>query len=287
MNEPKHHHYVPRFYLSRFTDITGKLCVLDKETGNAFQSVPDKIGGQNQFYRLDDLENDGLDPLEMEKQFADLEYQASNIMNNWFLQFSHTDELVIPEVNRDLISLFIVTQLLRTVETRETLVQFAGAVQKDYDPIYDAKYLHAFLLWNDELVNDMKKRVSECIWIFGKNDSSTPFYTSDHPVLVKSFDNKEWLLGPRIFDKGMYIVYPLSPTLIMYCKDPEYWGKAKLFTNSISPVEFSDDMVKHENSGQIGMSYRFIYSKDNNFNFAYEFLSANEEFKKSQRKRFE
>lgn len=286
MNDPKHHHYVPRFYLSRFTNTTGRICVFDKQTGKIFHSTPENIGRQNQFYRLDELAEDGIDPLEMEKQFADLEYQTSNITNNWFLQFSHTDKLIIPEINRDLISLFIVTQLLRTIEAREILVQFTSAVQKNYDSLSDAKNLHASLLWNDDLINKMKKRISDCIWIFGRNKSSTSFCTSDHPVLIKSFDNKEWLLGPRIFDKGMYVVYPLSPTLIMYCKDPEHWGKMKIFENLISPVEFTDDMVKHENSGQIGMSYRFVYSSDNDFNFANEFLSDNAEFKNSQRNRF-
>lgn len=286
MSEPKHHHYVPRFYLSRFADKKGKLWVLDKQTDKVFASTPDKIGGQKQFYRLDELAEDGIDPLEMEKQFADLEYQVSNITNNWFQQFTHSDKLVIPEINRDLISLFLVTQLLRTVEAREILVQFTSAVQKKYDPISDAKNLHATLLWNDDLVNKMKKRISDCIWIFGKNKCTTPFCTSDHPVLIKSLDNKQWLLGPRIFDEGMYIVYPLSPTLVMYCKDPKHWEVTRKFENSISPVEFTDDMVKHENSGQIGMSYRFVFSKGDDFNFANEFLTDNEEFKNPQRKRF-
>jgi hypothetical protein len=53
-----------------------------------------------------------------------------------------------------------------------------------------------------------------------------------------------------------------------------------------TPVEFTDDMVKHENSGQIGMSYRFVFSKDKDFDFANEFLTDNKEFKNPQRKRF-
>ena len=286
MSEPKHHHYVPRFYLSRFTDSRSKIWVLDKQENKVFPSTPNNIGGQNQFYRLDELAEHDIDPLEMEKQFADLEYQVSNITSNWFQQLTKSEKLEIPEINRDLMSLFIVTQLLRTVEAREILVQFTSAVKKDYDPISDAKNLHATLLWNDDLVNKMKKRISDCIWIFGNNRSTTPFCTSDHPVLIKSFDNKKWLLGPRIFDEGMYIVYPLSPTLVMYCKDPKYWEKIRKFENSISPVEFTDDMVKHENSGQIGMSYRFVFSKCNDFDFANEFLTDNEDFKNSRRKRF-
>lgn len=286
MNEPKHHHYVPRFYLSRFTDSKNRLWIFDKLTDKIFPTAPENIGGQNQFYRLNELAKDGIDPLELEKQFADLEYQVSNITNNWFLQFTHTDKLTIPEVNRDLISLFIVTQLLRTVEAREQLVQFTSLTMEKYDSRTDAKNLQAAFLWDDEFVNKMKQRVSDCIWIFGNNKSSTPFCTSDHPVLIKTLDNKQWVLGPRIFDEGMYIVYPLSPTLIMYCKDPQKWGVLKQFENSLSPVEFTDDMVLHENSGQIGMSYRFIFSNEENFKFANEFLSENKEFKNPDRERY-
>ena len=286
MSEAKHHHYVPRFYLSRFTDTNGKLWVFDKQEDNIFPSSLDNLGGQKKFYRLDWLTEHRLDPLTLENQFADLEYQVSNITNDWFRQFTNSDKLIIPDINRDLISLYITTQLLRTVEAREQLVQFSKAAVENYDSKTDAKNLQASMLWNDDLVNEMKQRISSCIWIFGKNDSQTSFCTSDHPVTIKTLDNKQWVLGPRIFDDGMYIVFPLTPTLIMYCKDPEHWKAVKKFENSISPVEFTDDMVKHENSGQIGMSYRFIYSGENDFGFAKEFLADTIEFQKPDRARF-
>lgn len=286
MSEPKHHHYVPRFYLSRFADSQNKLWILDKFTNKTFSSSPENIGGQKQFYRLDELTKDGIDALELEKQFADLEHQVANITNNWFHQFEHTNTLTIPDINRDLISLFIATQLLRTVEAREQLVQFTTLTVKNYDARADAKHLQAAFLWDDEFINKMKQRISDCIWIFGNNKSGTPFCTSDHPIQVKTQDNRQWLLGPRVFDEGMYIVYPLSPTLIMYCKDPIKWSMVKPFANSLSPVKFNDDMVLHENSGQIGMSNRFIFSRENDFKFANEFLSENEEFKKPDRERY-
>lgn len=286
MSEAKHHHYVPRFYLSRFTNSEGKLWVFDKQENNIFCSSPGNLGGQKNFYRLDELSEDGLDPLTLEKQFAHLEYQVSNITNDWFKQFTRSNTLVIPEVNRDLISLYITTQLLRTVEAREQLIQFSkNSVKTSYSES-DAKNLHASLLWNDDLVNKMKHRVSSCLWIFGKNESATPFCTSDHPVAIKTLDNKSWMLGPRLFDDGMYVVFPLTPSLVMYCKDPLHWKMVKPFENSLSPVNFTDDMVKHENSGQVGMSYRFVYSKNKDFSFAKDFLSSNTDFKNASRQRF-
>lgn len=286
MSEPKHHHYVPRFHLSRFTDKNDKIWVYDKQNDHTFSTTPSKIAGQNQFYRLDELVKDNLNPLELENQLADLEYQVSNITNDWFRQFQKSERLIIPDINRDLISLFITTQLLRTVEARKQLVQFIKLVENRKVDKEEARSLQAALLWDDKLVNDMKKRISDCIWIFGYNESNCSFYTSDHPVTIKTLDNKQWVLGPRLFDDGMYVVFPLTPKLVMYCKEPIHWDFIKPFENSISPVKFNSDMVNHENSGQIGMSNRFIFSPMNDFEFAKEFLNENIGFKNADRERF-
>lgn len=287
MSEPIFHHYVPRFYLSRFIDNGGFIWIYDKLKDNIFTSKPDNIAGVNKFYQLDELVDYELDPLTLEHQFADLEYQVSNILNCWDNQFNKSDKLDIPDVNRELISLYIVTQLLRTIEAREQLIQFTKATIKNYDADKDSNNLHANLLWKDDLVFSMAKRIQECIWIFGKNNTDTPFLTSDHPVLIKTLDNKQWVLGPRIFDFGMYVVFPISTKLVLYCKDPEYWKKLKVFNNSISPVEFDKDMINHENSGQIGMSYRFIFSPSKDFDFTKYFLSLYPDFKYPKRARYE
>jgi hypothetical protein len=286
MGDPKQHHFVPRFYLSGFNNPQGKVWVFDKLTDKIFQTTGENIAKQNQFYRIDELAEDGIDALELEKQLAGLEYETSNIINDWFRQWSFSEKLIIPDINREIISLYIVTQLLRTVEAREQLVQFSNLAIDNYDAYIDAKNLQAAILWDDAFISQMKKRISDCIWIFGKNESESPFWTSDHPVLVKTQDNKQWLLGPRIFDEGMYVVFPLSPTMIMYCKDPEYWKIVKMIENSISPVKFTDDTVQHENSGQVGMSNRFIFSSESNFAFAEDFLIKNKHFKDPQRGRF-
>lgn len=146
--------------------------------------------------------------------------------------------------------------------------------------------LHISILWNESIINEIKTQIKKCIWIFGKNDSGTSFLISDHPVLIKSFDNKQWILGPRVYDEGMYIVFPLTPKYIMYCKEPEYWAKLRFFENSITQIKFSDDMVNHENSGQIGMSYRFIFSFVNDFDFAKKFLEEQNSFNNPHRDRF-
>lgn len=79
MSYPRFHHYVPRFYLSRFVDENGRLWVFDKYARRIFPTTPENIAGENRFYYFDDLEAIGQDPLLMERQFADLESEARNI----------------------------------------------------------------------------------------------------------------------------------------------------------------------------------------------------------------
>lgn len=287
MSKPKHHHFVPRFYLRKFTDSNGLLWIFDKLKNTIFSTTPEHIAGQNQFYKLEELSQNGIDPLEMEYQFSNLENETSNIINDWFRQFENRNTLIIPEINRDIISLYVVTQLLRTSEARKQIVEFSKLVTDNYDVEEDQKYLHAGILWDDEFINLMKEKIKDCIWMFGKNTSEKDFCISDHPILVKNQDSTLWELGPRIFDKGMYVVFPLSPKLIMYCKDREVWGQLKLFENSITPIEFNTEMVDHENSGQIAMSDRFIIANKNDFDFTKEFLDENLKFNNPNRKRFE
>ncbi|WP_078350481.1 DUF4238 domain-containing protein [Mucilaginibacter pedocola] len=285
-NEPKHHHYVPRFYLRRFTDDKKQLWVFDKSTGKIFPTTCENIAGENQFYWNEELNEQGHDPLTLEKQFADLEGEAAAITNDWFRQFSRNKKLIIPKINREIMSLYLATQLLRTAEARNRIVEFSKISNPGYDAENDARQLHIALIWDTKLVESMCKRIKSCIWMFGLNETATPFLTSDHPVLIKNFENTQWLSGPVVYEPGMYIVFPLTPQLIMYAKDHKHWKGAKIFKDSITPVTFDQHMVQHENSGQVGMSNRFIFSNENNFDFAKEFLTDNETFKDPKRSRF-
>jgi len=289
MNESRFHHYVPRFYLARFVDSNGGLWVFDKETGRVFRTAPDKVAGENRFYDFQELRTIGADPQLMEKQFADIEAEVSKIMGNWFDLLQSHRIVEIPPVNREIVSLFLTLQLLRTAEARILLIQFAQALEGElekYDPEQDASGLHMQLLWHEEFVNKITKKIKDSIWIFARNDSRQPFYTSDHPALLQSFDSKQWLLGPEVFEYGMYIVFPLSPRWILYCKDRKAWGAVAKLDGLVSPVVFTIDMVNHENSGQIGRSSRFIFSNSTDFRFAQEYLKDYSEHSDPDRKRF-
>lgn len=60
----------------------------------------------------------------------------------------------------------------------------------------------------------------------------------------------------------------------MYCKERTFWRKIARFNDCLSPVEFTADMVKQENAGQVFMAKRFVISPVNDFEEAREFVSS-------------
>lgn len=301
MSQPKSHHYVPRFYLAHFSDAREQIWVFDKAEKRSFRTNTRNVACVRNFYELPELEAFGLDPLTMEYQFSSLEAEMSQILKNWVVQLDHGDTLVIPDVNREIVSQFIALQLLRTVEARTLILQLCSKLdlhieersasnRKEHSTSF-----HSVFLWNEELIERTSDAIGERAWILGRNNCRTLFQTSDHPVLIKSGDNTGWVLdksalnflvGKDAFDPEDYIVYPLTPRLVMYCYDRGHYEGLDRLDGHVTPVEFTSDMVNHENSGQVGASNRFIFSLDGDFSYAEQYLAEQPWISDSSRDRF-
>lgn len=279
MSDPKLHHYVPRFYLKRFVDDTKRFWVFDKITKRTFQTNPYGVAAETYFYRVPELVGTEQDPLFIERQFSELEAAIAQITEQWLLALQAMqpmEKLDISDEARWQIALYISLQFLRTAEQRDILSLYAeehGSYQVGVSP--DEKInLHATLLCGEGLVNDIADRIYGSIWIFARNTTERPFFTSDNPVCIKTPDNKMWLKAPGILSIGTYVVFPLSPSIILYCKERAHWQKVEAFDCTLSPVVFSTDMVDHENSGQVFMASRFVISPKDDFDFAREFVES-------------
>jgi hypothetical protein len=68
--EPKKQHYVPRFYLRRFTGQKGKLFAVNRPTGHSFRPSPEGVAAENFFNRI---EVEGTGSNELEKVLAEFE----------------------------------------------------------------------------------------------------------------------------------------------------------------------------------------------------------------------
>ena len=78
-NEPRQHHYVPRFYLRGFTDSAredGQLWVHDRKLDRRYPSNPANVARERDFNRVDLPEGD---PNAVEAAFAALENRAAPI----------------------------------------------------------------------------------------------------------------------------------------------------------------------------------------------------------------
>lgn len=262
MNEPKLHHYVPQFYLCRFRDASDRLWAWDRDNDRVFATTPRSVAAEQSFYHLEYYANQGHDPLTMEKQFAALEQEVAAITAEWLSRIREGEpgsEIPIPDVNRDLVSLFLGLQFLRTADTRETLSAFASSPSDAPLSESERRMLHVDALWDDSLVNLFSDRVRSAIWMFGLNGTAVPFVTSDNPVAFRTSDNAMWLKA-GVLSAGTYVVYPLAPDVVMYCHPPEEpWSRLASFDSCISPVPFKPEMVESENSGQVFMASRFVF----------------------------
>jgi len=278
MSVPKLHHYVPQSYLSRFTDAKSRLWVWDKDTDRIFPSSTEGIAAEKHFYRFTDLTGTAKDPLLIENAFAQLEGDIAKTTKKWIAELKEMkplDTLSITDTDREIMSVFLASQFFRTAETREILMLFA--LEKGYykDGISEEERanLHAALLVNSPLIHELSTWLMRAIWIFARNGTGYPFITSDNPVCFKTPTNGQWLKATGIMSEGSYLVYPLAPHLILYCKDGQHprWKPLKPFADKLSPVELSKGMIDHENSGQVFMATRFVMSSINDFSFPREF----------------
>ena len=82
-DQPRRHHYVPKFYLAGFTKygtVDGELYVLDQRQRKQWKSTPLKTAHQRDFHAIE--ARPGADPMVVEKSFADIEGKCSRVVAN-------------------------------------------------------------------------------------------------------------------------------------------------------------------------------------------------------------
>jgi hypothetical protein len=268
MSSPKLHHYVPQFHLRRFTDEKGRLWTWDKQVDRVFPTRPGSIAAATQFYRLTQYEIDGHDPLTMERQLSELEGEVALITGEWLKwleEMAPLEVLPIPRINRRIVALHLAVQFVRTADTREILSALIEADRGTPVGERELREAHTELIWDQHHIEFLAKRFRQSIWIFARNDSATPLITSDNPIAFRTGDNRQWLRA-GVLARATYLVYPLSPRVVLYCH-PRHGQFRKLaeLADCLSPVPLNDEMVESENSGQVFMASRFIFSNHGQF----------------------
>lgn len=293
MSITKFQHYVPRFYLNCFCSSTRKIYVFDKTSQEIFPSSIDRIGGEKYFYESLDTQVSKSSQQTMEYSFGKVESATAPIFKQWVDRVENGYDLTCSEEERWQTSLFLSLQIFRTLEQRKLFGQFLEAINykktAQVSESYSSEELRDYgnqLLYDAYLVDDFTEQIFKRIWVFAANFSGVDFYTSDNPVQIKSYDNKLWRSISELKSEGSQIIFPISPHLILYAKEPYYWNTVKEFDGKLSPVVFTEYMAKHENSGQVGFSTRFVYAGSDNFEFAKMYCDLHPEICDPERQRF-
>ena len=262
------HHFVPQFYLKRFVGPDGLLWVYDKDTDHVFQANPKNLAAQHGFYTLPEVFPDSS---LMEQQFSDLEQEASLITEDWLGRLQPGCSIEIPDVNREIMSLYITLQLLRTCEARTLLVE--GLTKPETMPVEEElrRAIHLDLLWNDEIVEETSDWVRSCTWTFRVNELTESLYTSDDPFKARTkTQHLHWAQTSKV---GAYLLIPLTPRILMYCFDPQGWSQLKQFDCQVLSIPLEPHLVRDANIHQLGHAQRFVFSDQDDFLLAREFCA--------------
>jgi len=213
----------------------------------------------------------------MEKQLSEMESEVSLITDQWLewvRQMDRLQKLPIPRINRWIVARYLAVQILRTLDTRELLSTLVELDRGETIEANEAREFHTELMWDFKIVRGLTKRFMRSLWIFARNDSATPFVTSDNPVLFRSPNNRQWIKSIALVP-GAYLVFAMSPHVVLYCY-PRVGSFRKLgkFGDRLSPVVLDDGMVESENSGQVFMASRFVISNRSSFTAERAFAST-------------
>ena len=206
----------------------------------------------------------------MEKQFIAMEKEAALISGDWLDHMALGSSIEIPDVNREIMSLYITTQLLRTSEARTLLFQGLGDPESMPTNQQTQRNLHTELLWNDGIVAEISDWVQSSIWTFRINETTESLYTSDDPFKVRS--TTQHLHWAQTSVVGAYLLIPLTPNVLMYCFDSRGWEALRPLDCRVVPIPLEPELIEDANIHQVGHSRRFVFSSQNDFRLAREFV---------------
>lgn len=287
-NKVRLQHYVPRVYLKNFA-ITNKekyyVFSFDKTNGKSFNSNIQNIAVGEEFY-------DRIDEEQVtEKSLSFLELEFGKIIEKLI---SLKDLEKLEDLEKRYLGLFIATQMTRTMEERlvvkDIVIQFlkkhegqlGDEIKKQAEDILEEEKLRDFqkkmILEESYLFAEILIRMK---WILIINKSNFPYWTSDNPVVNYNSLNLSPYGNLGLESPGIEVHIPLSSSLLLIICDPLSFSKEP-------SKKFSKDYrnITRERHLQLINSTRFIFSKDDKFNFADSMLRQHLELRDLNRKRF-
>src|SRR6188768_3966020 len=289
MSKVKNQHFVSRFYLENFTDSKNRIYAFDIIKGKSFITSTENIANQKYFYDYEPLDQFIGREQAIEKALANSEAEQSVVFRKLVAGLKANDVSVLTKEDYWRLADYIVTQQLRTPETRIKGIQMAKEAERQlrakgasddfikeqgleadrYDPQFQQVYglLHSSAL---RVIEDLCNRY----WVFWSNKTKHNFYTSDHPVVG-------YLHNEIAFE----IYFPITPkhSVSLFIKDQ--------FPNFVANHQKVNELldsenVKFYNSLILAQCNRQIYNAENDFRLAKKIVEETPSLRDPNRQRY-
>lgn len=287
----KKQHYVPQFYLKSFSlrkTLKGKknfsINVFDKDLEKIYLANIKNIAQEKFFY-----DKDGHQLIE--KNLSQIESACSKVYNS--LVHEQNFFLMQTSQKRDYVSLFISIQFLRTKDMRlyvkDMVESFKKELYKDYELLPEDLIEQLEELTTEKSIKNGHLRhfgdILDLIDIFNSkrwclliNETETPFWTSDSPIVkFNPFLTEYGNLG--LSSPGIQLFFPLSPKLCLCLLDPKryitynkmrYGEKEHHFKDYIEVDVYAVNLrdIAFLNRLQVLQSVRHVFSNSDDFSLA-------------------
>jgi hypothetical protein len=123
------------------------------------------------------------------------------------------------------------------------------------------------------------------IWIAFVNDNPQPLWTSDHPVVRRSYVSHPVLGTLGLGSPGIEISFPLSHRLMLVMYDRGVFGELSVADGRVMR-QMPENVIYH-NALEVEQSYRQVYSPTADFSLAEEVRREHPEVFQADRTRIE
>lgn len=277
-------HYVPRVYLKNFSiSDMGEYYIwtLNKKTEKTFNSNIKNVAVKEEFYNKVSEEQD------IERLLRNIETKVDNVIQK-LIKIKDVNNLDGKE--KDILAEFIAYQMIRTKETREEIKEIPKQILEKYrnelhpklkEQIIDSMKEESLREMHKQIIKtaeEFKEKIKNLKWITLINKIKLPFWTSDNPVAEYNSENlfPYGNLGLECF--GFEIHFPISSEVSLKLCDNRKFSKlpSKEIIRDYRRIIYERDL-------QVKSSNQFVFSNNNNFDFAKVMLKENPSLKEGSK----
>lgn len=128
------------------------------------------------------------------------------------------------------------------------------------------KLQHSAMFMDAEHILGIAEALLNHIWVMRVNKTTTPFYTSDNPIIRIPHKHDKFMSHSGLSSDGIEIAFPISPNLIVVLYERKWFSQ--YHGDLTFEIITSDKEVDYYNHGQVVHSYRCVYSQRDNFELA-------------------